>query len=122
MAKKRLVTPQSTPMALLITAVAGLITFLIYLVIIPYIGGTVQQTMPSISNEICSYGAGPLLTYGVCNGTGNITGYGSQWNSTYNTALPQASSIYTNVIPIVTACVTFIFLGLLFFYLRGMIF
>jgi len=94
---QRMVQPMGTPMALLITAVAGLIIFLVYLMIIPYIGGTVENTMPS-------------------------TGVSSMWNSTYNTALPQPSTIYTNVIPIVVACVTFIFLGLLFFYLRGMIF
>lgn len=94
---QRMVQPMGTPMALLITAIAGLIIFLVYLMIIPYIGGTVENTMPS-------------------------TGATSMWNSTYNTALPQPSTIYTNVIPIVVACVTFIFLGLLFFYLRGMIF
>jgi hypothetical protein len=93
----RMIQPMSTPMALLITSTAGLIIFLVYLMIIPYIGGTVQNTMPS-------------------------TGVTSVWNSTYNTALPNPATIYTNVIPIVTACVTFIFLGLLFFYLRGMIF
>jgi hypothetical protein len=93
----RTIQPMGTPMALLITAVAGLIIFLVYLMIIPYIGGTVENTMPS-------------------------TGVHSAWNSTYNTNLPQPSTIYTNVIPIVVACVTFIFLGLLFFYLRGMIF
>ena len=97
MAKQRLVQAQSTPMALLITSVAGLIIFLVYLMIIPYIGGTVQNTMPTL----------PVT---------------SEWNSTYNTALPQPASIYTNLIPIVVACATFIFLGLLFFYLRGIIF
>ena len=111
----------STPMALLITTLAGFVMLLIYIMVLPVIGGTVESTMPEPS-EICSYGdsGGHNLVYHRCNGTGNVT-TGSSWNSTYNTALPKASDIYTNNMPIIAACIAFIFLGLLFFFLRGMI-
>ena len=86
----------STPMALLITTLAGFVMLLIYIMVLPVIGGTVEATMPASEPH-------------------------SAWNSTYNTALPKASDIYTNNMPIIAACIAFIFLGLLFFFLRGMI-
>ena len=111
----------STPMALLITTLAGFVMLLIYIMVLPVIGGTVESTMPA-PIEKCSTMSGLTVVYGYCTGgvEENVTEH-SQWNSTYNTALPKASDIYTNNMPIIAACIAFIFLGLLFFFLRGMI-
>jgi len=93
---QRMVSPMSTPMALLVTTVAGFLVLIIYLMIVPFVAGTVEGTMPALSPT-------------------------SEWNSTYNTDMPATSSIYTSNIGIISACIAFVFLGLLFFYLRGMI-
>jgi hypothetical protein len=93
---QRMIQPMSTPMSLLVTTVAGFLVLIIYLMIVPFVAGTVEGTMP------------PLGTT-------------SEWNSTYNTELPKPSEVYTSNIGIISACIAFVFLGLLFFYLRGMI-
>ncbi len=110
----------STPMSLLITTLAGFIMLLIYVMVLPVIGGTVEATMPT-PIETCRdsfTGATGQCGTGLNNQT-FVTH--SSWNSTYNTALPKASDLYTNNMPIIAACIAFIFLGLLFFFLRGMI-
>ena len=98
----------STPMSLLITTLAGFIMLLIYVMVIPVIGGTVEATVG------CNSGSGN-------SGANLCGGPTSGWNGTYNTALPKASDMYTNNMPIIAACIAFILLGLLFFFLRGMI-
>ena len=90
-------TPRASgPMQLLVMTVASFLVLIIYLMIVPFVAGTVESTMPALKP-------------------------GSQWNSTYNTAMPSTSTVYTSNIGIISACISFVFLGLLFFYLRGMI-
>ena len=78
---------------------SGVIMVMIGLVVVV----AIMQFAPTIGGSI--YAAQPTL--GVTN----------PWNQTYNTALPQASTFYTNNIQLVSLLVTIIIISLILAYL-----
>jgi hypothetical protein len=114
-------TPMTTPMAMLASAAIGALMFLIVFMFVPFVGGSVEAAMPG-PVETCQYGAAPApVTYHNCDGTGNITMH-SGWNSTYNTSLPGTASVWTTLAGFLVIAAIFAVMGLVFFFLKGMIF
>ena len=78
---------------------SGVIMVMIGLVVVV----AIMQFAPTIGGSI--YAAQPTL------------GATNPWNQTYNTALPQASTFYTNNIQLVSLLVTIIIISLILAYL-----
>jgi hypothetical protein len=86
----------TTPMAILATTAIGALMYLIVIMFVPYVGGSVQSSMPAL-------------------------GVTSDFNSTHNTALPNASTTWTTIAGFLQIAAIFAVMALVFMFLRGMI-
>jgi len=86
----------STPMQILATTAIGALMYLIVTMFVPFVGGSVEQAMPSLPAD-------------------------SEWNKTHNTNLPDASDTWVSINGFLTIAAIFAVMALVFMFLRGMI-
>lgn len=82
-------------MAPVLSASIGLLVFVILEIFAPTIAGTIQAGQPAM-------------------------GVSSDWNGTYNTALPNGADDWTTNIRIAGVVILIIFVAIAFYYLKGM--
>ena len=80
------------PMGGVVVIMIGLVVVVAIMQFAPVIGGSIYNSMPNL-------------------------GATNPWNSTYNTALPSATTMYTNNVNLVSLLVTIIIISLVLAYL-----
>lgn len=101
----------STPMQILATTAIGALMYIIVVMFVPFVGGTVDAAMPGF----------PKYDDMNVTGTGNKTAYPSKWNPAYNSNLPSAATTWISLSGFLTISAIFAVMALVFMFLRGMI-
>ena len=113
-------------MAPVLSLATGLVVFVVLIIFAPTIAGSIEETRGTTNlKEMCSFGALPsTVTYGQCDGTGNISavhgGNASPWNTTDNGDIPSGVDVWTTNIQILGVVILIISIAVAMYFLKGM--